>query len=113
MALREPPFGKRLDPLSECVDPSRLGFLLESHLQQDGFDPRQTLRDWLRYGGHDWRDDRDYESGTTRSRVEVRRPRWEFFGDVQRLSSAFRQDNRRRRNPMSTFAHFGDGSAAA
>ena len=83
MALREPPFGKRLDPLSECVDPSRLGFLLESHLQQDGFDPRQTLRDWLHYGGHDWRDDRGYESGDDRGHE------WKYDGRNRSSSVTF------------------------
>ena len=36
----------------ERVDPSSLNVILESHLDQERFDPRETLRDRGHDGGH-------------------------------------------------------------
>jgi len=45
-------FGECLELVFERVDPFRLDVILESHLDQERFDPRETLCDWGHDGGH-------------------------------------------------------------
>jgi hypothetical protein len=54
LTLREALFREYFDLVFERADPSGLDVILESHLDQECFDARETLRDGLHDRGHHW-----------------------------------------------------------
>jgi hypothetical protein len=50
----------------ERIDPFGLVVMLESHFDQERFDPRETSRDWLHDRGHNWRHDGRHDASMLR-----------------------------------------------
>jgi hypothetical protein len=54
-SAREASLGECVELLFERVHPLGVEVLLKSHLEQEGFDPREAPGDGLHDGGDDWR----------------------------------------------------------